>query len=523
MLRMTPGASWQMIAREGGERLWREEYRPRYGRTVEEWETKAVRDLPATRILLGVEKLLYAGAEYYTSVQAIIPSAYISEALSSWFYDRFVKRPGDPPPQTYLLGFDSAPIRAEKSLYDLATWCREHPALVAALLDTPSGGIPGLLETERPPAGVDGAVWREWRSRFRDHLDQYGHMIYDLDFAKPVPADDPAPTFDTLKYYLRGEGKDPHERQREAAARREEATKDTLARLDAARRKTFGGLLSWTQKYVPLREDALADVGLAWLLMRRMLFELDRRLAAASVIEKPDDVFWLEGDEPGCGRSSGRRQDGAGEPLRGRPRTKVRVAGAEARHSPATAPEGGEVPGDGLAALDAGEVGGTVRGHHRGRRGQLGSHHGAGSRAARSGGLWTDEAGRGAGGRDHHPAWTPLFAVASAVVTDVGGPLSHGSIVAREYGIPAVLGTGVATRRIKSGQTIRVDGDAGMVTLLDGTGVVGETIAGRPAPEAASGARNVGGARKIALSTLAAGAAVAAAVWWRRRGGVKRV
>jgi pyruvate,water dikinase len=63
------------------------------------------------------------------------------------------------------------------------------------------------------------------------------------------------------------------------------------------------------------------------------------------------------------------------------------------------------------------------------------------------------------------PAWTPLFAMASAVVTDVGGPLSHSSIVAREYGIPAVLGTGVATQRLASGQLIHVDGDAGTVTI----------------------------------------------------------
>ena len=61
------------------------------------------------------------------------------------------------------------------------------------------------------------------------------------------------------------------------------------------------------------------------------------------------------------------------------------------------------------------------------------------------------------------PAWTPLFARAAAIVTDVGGPLSHGSIVAREYGIPAVLGTGDATRRIRNGQIITVDGDAGTV------------------------------------------------------------
>jgi rifampicin phosphotransferase len=55
--------------------------------------------------------------------------------------------------------------------------------------------------------------------------------------------------------------------------------------------------------------------------------------------------------------------------------------------------------------------------------------------------------------------------MASGVVTDIGGPLSHSSIVAREYGIPAVLGTAVATRRIHSGQLIKVDGDAGTVTL----------------------------------------------------------
>jgi len=64
------------------------------------------------------------------------------------------------------------------------------------------------------------------------------------------------------------------------------------------------------------------------------------------------------------------------------------------------------------------------------------------------------------------PAWTPLFARAAAVVTDIGGPLSHSSIVAREYGIPAVLGTGSATERIRTGDRVRVDGDTGMVTVL---------------------------------------------------------
>ena len=63
------------------------------------------------------------------------------------------------------------------------------------------------------------------------------------------------------------------------------------------------------------------------------------------------------------------------------------------------------------------------------------------------------------------PAWTPLFARIVGLVTDLGGPLAHGSIVAREYGIPAVMGTGSATQRIRDGEIITVDGTAGRVVL----------------------------------------------------------
>ncbi len=65
------------------------------------------------------------------------------------------------------------------------------------------------------------------------------------------------------------------------------------------------------------------------------------------------------------------------------------------------------------------------------------------------------------------PAWTQLFANAVGLVTDVGSILAHGSIVAREYGIPAVLGVGNGTIRIKHGQTIKIDGDAGTVVILE--------------------------------------------------------
>ena len=61
------------------------------------------------------------------------------------------------------------------------------------------------------------------------------------------------------------------------------------------------------------------------------------------------------------------------------------------------------------------------------------------------------------------PAWTPLFAVAAAVVTDGGNLAAHASLIAREYGIPAVVGTGNGTRVLSDGQIVTVDGTTGVV------------------------------------------------------------
>jgi len=68
------------------------------------------------------------------------------------------------------------------------------------------------------------------------------------------------------------------------------------------------------------------------------------------------------------------------------------------------------------------------------------------------------------------PAWAPIFSKITATVTDIGGVMSHTAIVCREYGLPAVVGTGTATARIRTGQQLRVDGSTGVVTILDGDG-----------------------------------------------------
>jgi pyruvate,water dikinase len=65
------------------------------------------------------------------------------------------------------------------------------------------------------------------------------------------------------------------------------------------------------------------------------------------------------------------------------------------------------------------------------------------------------------------PAWAPIFPKIRGVVTDIGGVMSHAAIVCREYGLPAVVGTGHATSQIRTGQLVRVDGSAGTVTILE--------------------------------------------------------
>ena len=64
------------------------------------------------------------------------------------------------------------------------------------------------------------------------------------------------------------------------------------------------------------------------------------------------------------------------------------------------------------------------------------------------------------------PSWTPVFGTIAAAVLDIGGIMCHAAIVAREYGLPTVVGTGTATKRIKTGDRLRVDANTGVVTIL---------------------------------------------------------
>jgi pyruvate,water dikinase len=451
--------------------IWQRSALPSYVGLTHRWEAEDLAHIPAARLLGGAHEIVATAARHYLIIRTgILPQAFVTDGLFTAAYDRFVKRRGDPPAVTFLLGFDSAPIRAERSLYDLARWARVQPGLVAYVVARPGAELATALDGPAPE-GVDEAAWLEFARRFSAHLAEFGHAVYDLDFARSLPADDPAPLLDALRYFLSGQAADPQARQAEAAAHREVATRAVLARLRGPRRALFRRLLEWAQRFAPLREDALAEVGRGWPVLRRMLRELGRRLVAAGALDRVDDVFWLTDQELGAAaaaldagspaephqsRVAERRTTWEGQrrltppvylPLRG----GATFMGVDwSRFMPVRT--GAADAGNGAPIGGIGTSPGRVTGIARVLRGP-------------------DEFGLMQPGeilvaKITTPAWTPLFALAAGVVTDVGGPLSHGSIVAREYHIPAVLGTGVATERIRSGQRITVDGDAGTVQVI---------------------------------------------------------
>lgn len=462
------GPAFPRLVREGVS-WWQDEARPIYVQTIARWQDKDLADLTPTEILNACDEIIYAAADHLGSLMAgTMGISAGSEGLFTKIYDKLVRRSDDPWAPAFLMGYDSIPIQAEKSLYDLANWAGGRADLAEYILSVPSERLAAEMQDGQAPASIDLESWSDWKERFQNHLDKFGHIIFDLDFAKPLPLDDLAPMLETCKMYLRGKGADPHQRQRLLADRREAATEKTLGRLRGLRKWLFRKSLSLAQSRAQVREDGLADIGLGYPLLRSLLRELGRRLVRVGVLGKPDDIFWLEDAEV---------REAAGELERGQlpeamfERVAQRKAlwRAEKRVTPPP-----KVPIDAkylgmsgdafLPTHEADDDGNTLKG--------VGASPGRVTAAAcvlhgpedfesmRPGevlvaGITT-------------PAWTPLFAMASAVVTDVGGPLSHGSIVAREYGIPAVLGTGSATRRIAQGDLITVDGDAGLVYLPDG-------------------------------------------------------
>jgi pyruvate,water dikinase len=409
---------------------------------------------------------------------------------------------------TFLRGFPSPTLDAEVELKGLAEEIRASDELRVLVAATPAAGLPEALEGT--PAG------RAWLDAFSRYLDRYGHQVYNLDFVAPTQADDPMPVLLSLKAMVQQPGRDSRARHRAIVAERDMLADETARSLDPLRRELFRILLGWARRFGPDREQALFHMGAGWPTLRQLALELGRRLVESGSLLATDDIFFLETREIREGISA--RDTGQANPnladlaheRRGLREARMRL------HPPPVVPPDYKVrmgPFD-MSAFETQRrnvpEGTTLRGFavSPGRVSAPASVIRSPEDFARM------EPGTILVCPTTTPAWTPLFSQARGLVTDVGGVLAHGSIVAREYGIPAVLGTGTATQRIRSGQSILVDGDAGTVTLVDASGEDGDKRSVAELPPKTSTTSN---APRAAFVALVAGAIIDIAVWWRTR------
>jgi phosphohistidine swiveling domain-containing protein len=434
--------------------IWRDELHPAYQATVESFQGALPAQMSERAQWQSIQELLDAVMFYVCGLMFVTMGASSgSELLLTKLYDKLVKREGDLPAVTFLMGWDNIPIRAEKSLYDLAMWVQERDTLRSYLLETPSRQLTEQMTRHQNPEGVRPNEWKEFNSRFEQHLKQFGYIIFQLDFAEPLPRDHPEPMLENIKMYLRGAGVNPHARQKASEEKRIQTAETMLKRLKGFKRWTFRKALNWAQSLSEIREDALAEIGLGYPMLRSLLFNLGQRFVEKGMIKQAEDILWLEkleinalinGEELNLVEGVETLKAESPPPMIP---MKERVMGIKTE---SFVPQAADAhPGKLLKGVpaSAGKVTAPARVLHGPQdfeQMQPGEVLVTGTTT---------------------PAWTPLFAMASAVVTDIGGPLSHGSIVAREYGIPAVMGTGGATKRIKNGQMITVDGSAGTVLL----------------------------------------------------------
>ncbi|HMD90932.1 MAG TPA: PEP/pyruvate-binding domain-containing protein [Anaerolineaceae bacterium] len=465
MTRMVFGSLFKMIPILSSSEVRWQQARSHYLEVIHHWQSRPLADYSANELPTGVRQLTREAISMYTVLQSgLIPAAQTSEIIFTQAYNRLIKKKGDPAAPVFLMGFQSDPIQADLALYDLAMWACSRESLAAHLTATPAAQLALEMENKAAMADINTVDWSVWQSRFQEHLAKYGHSTYDLDFSKSVAADDPTPLLETCRMYLLGKAANPYVRLQTLSESRQRASQALFKRLHGPMRWIFQKLLQNAQKYAPLREDGFADLGLGYPLLRQMLRELGRRLVRAAMFEQPEDVFWLleqELDQAAKALDQGQPVEPIQEAIRQR---KAAWRAKQQITPPMVLPQGSKYLGIDIEKMTP-----------MGLNAENNIINGFGA----SQGKVTAPARVIHGPQDFNqmqhgdilvapittPAWTTLFALASAIVTDIGGPLSHSSIVAREYGIPAVLGTGSATHLIQNGQIITVDGTAGTVSL----------------------------------------------------------
>ncbi len=437
---------------------WKDQAIPTYLAEVDRWKALDPRQTNDAMLLEGIRSITWADASYWFNAALVIGQAKVTDSLLDSFLISFI--PGKNLHSSQLLrGLPSKTLDSEEELESLADQVRRSSSLQSLFSEASAEDLLTVLEHRADATRLMQGL--------KSYFARYGHQIYSLDFVEPTQMDDPLPVLVTLKAMAAQSRVDTTTRRQRIVRERNALARETSRSLDPIRRKIFKRLLSWAWRFAPNREEALFYLGYGWPTLRKMALELGRRMVESGTLHKADDVFYLNCSE---------LQGGIAARARGEPRRDLARTARDRRdlrssrlrlHPPAAVPPEYKFH-IGVIDLSARE---TQR-RNESTTNVLKGFAVSPGRVTAPASVVMSPAEFGAMQPGTilvcpitTPAWTPLFAHARGLVTDIGGVLAHGSIVAREYGIPAVMGTGQGTQFIKNGQTITVDGDAGTVTI----------------------------------------------------------
>jgi phosphoenolpyruvate synthase/pyruvate phosphate dikinase len=338
------------------------------------------------------------------------------------------------------------------ALLDVADVIRPHPEVVALLHDVGDEGFPDEL------AKLAGG--REARDAIEAWLDEYGmRCVGEIDITRPRWSERPTTLVPlilaNIKNFEPGAGERRFEQGRQEARRKELELLERLRALPDGERKAeeTKRMIYRVRTFAGYREHPKYGMVSRYFVYKQALLEEAERLVQAHVLREKEDIFYLTFQElHDVVRANqvddqliGQRKDAfrsyqALTPPRVLTSDGEAIAGAYRRD---------DVPGGALVGLpvSAGIIEGRARVIHDMAEADL-------------------EPGDILVTAHTDPSWSPLFVAISGLVTEVGGLMTHGAVIAREYGLPAVVGVEHATQLIHDGQRIRVNGTDGYIEIL---------------------------------------------------------
>lgn len=346
---------------------------------------------------------------------------------------------------------DNKTIKTNNALIVLARSARDDPAVIKPLLSMGSAGFYNEMQS------------RLYMAHFRDKFDafmrEYGHRSHTREIYFPRWADDPTLVVDILRSLASAPDIDVESLEREKAEQRIAAEKEIGRRISALnlgffKKRIFNVILRYAQTYLQFRENQRFFLDHMIHRQRKIFVEYGRRYASQGFIGSPDDIFFLSKEEifemakGGLPDMRGKIADRRAEFERYRDYLPPKFLQGEIEFDDTVISTEGLTKVTGTSS-SPGIATGVIR---------------VVDSIERLSEVVKDEI---LVTQNTDPGWTPVFSKLGGLITETGGILSHGAVVSREYGIPAVTAVKGARQIFKTGQRVTIDGNEGIVYIME--------------------------------------------------------